>query len=237
MHSMCDDDGAKGSLQSLDMVGGINVLFADHHPLTLSGLRAAVASHSDIRVLSECMQRTRLGDSVRRSSPDVLLVSSEFLDDQLSEIGDLIAEHKNLKVILLTSRADAQFFEAALINGVSGIFERHRPVEFIPLAIRQVIQGAFWFEQVLAERMLQGRGHDRAIAAKSDDAHGNQITDRERELIELICKGLRNREISSHLQISQSMVSEMAASVFKKLEVEDRVSLVIYAVKNRLVSI
>jgi DNA-binding NarL/FixJ family response regulator len=222
----------------MESARNINVLFADHHPLTLAGLKCAVASQSDIFVLPECLNRTRLGEAVRGHSPHVLLVSSEFLDEQLDEIGSLIAENEALHVILLTGRSDPQFFEDALRCGASGIFERQRPVEYIPLAIRKVMSGGFWFEQVLAERMLGNLLHNKQKNGPSaDEREKAKITAREREMIDLICRGMRNKEISDHLQISESTVSHLAASIFRKLEVEDRVSLVIYAVKNRLVSI
>jgi len=168
MQSTCDGDGARWSPSRTELIRDIHVLFADNHPLTLSGLKSAVASQGDICVLPECSNRNRLRDAVLHHSPHVLLVSSEFLDEQLDEIGNLIAENVNLRVILLTNRNDPEFFEDALRNGASGIFERQRPVEYIPLAIRTVMNGGFWFEQVLAERMLDGMLNKRTKASTLD---------------------------------------------------------------------
>jgi two-component system response regulator DegU len=215
----------------------INVLFADNHPLTLSGLKSAVAAQSDIRVLAECVDRDRLKDSVRSQSPNVLFVSSEFLQDELGDLTQLVSENEGTRVILLTSRNDPQFFEDALRCGASGIFERERPVEYVPLAIRKVMNGGFWFEQALAERMLGDVLHQKNKPPDPEKRKIAAITDRERRVLELICQGLRNKEIAELMQVSETTVSRHVTSIFRKLEVEDRTSLVIYAVKKNLVSL
>ena len=235
MQLKCDGAGARWDF-AMEPFRDINVLFADNHPLTLSGLKSAVADQSDIRVLTTCMHRDRLYDSVRTQSPHVLFVSSEFLQDELGHLIQLVAENEGTKIILLTSRSDPQFFEDALRCGASGIFERERPVEYIPLAIRRVMNGGFWFEQALAERMLGGVLHKnnkpdpekRKIAA---------MTPRDRQVLELICEGLRNKDIAERLRVSETTVSRHVTAMFRKLEVEDRTSLVIYAIKRQLVSL
>lgn len=214
----------------------IHVLFADNHPLTLSGLKSAVAAQSDIHVLAECVDRKRLQDSVRAQSPHVLFVSSEFLEDQLDDLFQLVSENQGTKVILLTSRDDPGFFEDALRCGASGIFERQRPVEYIPLAIRRVMSGGFWFEQELAERMLGDvlQKRDKASPGKRKI---EEMTPRDRQILELVCEGMRNKQIANKLNVSETTISRHVAALSRKLEVEDRTSLVIYAIKQGLVSV
>src|ERR1700686_3014552 len=125
MQLKCDRTGAQWN-KAMDPFREIHVLFADNHPLTLSGLKTAVAAQSDIRVLTDCTDRGRLSDSVRSQSPHVLFVSSEFLQDELGELFQLVSTNEGTKVILLTSRSDPPFFEDALRCGASGIFERQR---------------------------------------------------------------------------------------------------------------
>ncbi len=215
----------------------INVLFADNHPLTLSGLKSAVATQADIRVLAECVDRELLMDSVRTQSPNILFVSSEFLQDQLGDLTQLVKENEGTRVILLTSRNDPQFFEDALRCGASGIFERERPVEYVPLAIRRVMRGGFWFEQSLAERMLGDVLHKKNHPPDPEIRKVAALTPRERQVLELICQSMRNKEIAKRLKVSEATVSRHLTSIFRKLGVEDRAGLVIYAVKKRLVSL
>ena len=236
MQLKCDEASARWD-HTIDPSREIHVLFADNHPLTLSGLKSAVAAQSDIRVLTECMNRERLSDFVRSQIPHVLFVSSEFLRDELEDLIQLVAENEHTRIILLTNRTDPQFFEDALRCGVSGIFERQRPVEFIPLAIRRVMNGGFWFEQALAERMLGDVLLKNNQQPDPEQCKIAAMTQRDRQVLELICEGKRNKDIAERLQVSETTVSRHVTAMYRKLEVEDRTSLVIYAIKQQLVSL
>jgi DNA-binding NarL/FixJ family response regulator len=215
-------------------MGYIQVVFADSEPLMLSGLRSAVANDKDIEVLAECQDPELLRDAVRTHSPDVLLVGAEIWREEFDELKRLVSERVKTRVILLTSRKDPGFLEGALRCGAKGIFQREWPVQQIPIAIRKVTNGGVWLEQTVAERVLEevlskpkGPGpEEQKIAA---------LTHREHEVIDLICQGMKNKEIANQLHISGATVSHHLTSIFHKLAVEDRTSLVIYAAKRHLV--
>jgi DNA-binding NarL/FixJ family response regulator len=140
-------------------------------------------------------------------------------------------------VILLTSRKDPDFLEEALRCGARGVFQRERPSHYIPIAIRKVINGGLWFEQAIAERMLDELLNKRNKTEKPEERKIATITTREQEVIDLICQGLKNREVSERLHISEITVSHHLTSIFRKLEVDDRISLILFSHKNRLVTL
>lgn len=212
----------------------IQVVIADPQPLTLSGLRTAVADQDDITVLAECENPDRLFDTVRNHSPDVLVVSEEFLKEELDALEQLTAEMEEVRVIVLTNRKDAGFLEGALRCGAKGVFQREWPIHQIPKAIRKVTSGGIWLEHSVAERVLE----DLLSRRKKADPEGCKVatlSPREREVIDLVCQGLRNKELSGRLHISEATVSHHLTSIYRKLDIEDRTSLVIYAVRQRLV--
>jgi DNA-binding NarL/FixJ family response regulator len=149
----------------------------------------------------------------------------------------LVTENEGTKVILLTNRSDPDFFEDALRCGASGIFERERPVEYIPLAIRRIMDGGFWFEQSLAERMLGSILHKNKKQTDPEQCKIAAITARDRQVLEMICEGKRNKDIAERLQVSATTISRQVTAMFRKLQVEDRTSLVIYAIKRQLVTV
>lgn len=213
----------------------IDIVIADNQPLSLSGLRSVVAGQSDIRILAECQNTDRLVDAVRRHCPDVLLVSTEMLREELGVLEQLVSEFDETRVIVLTSRTDPGFMEGALRCGAKGVLQREWPVQQIPLAIRKVTNGGVWLEQGAAERVLE-RALMRQRNPDVDEVRVASLTPREREVIELVCEGLRNKEITDRLHISLATVSHHLTSIFRKLDVSDRTSLVIYAAKRRLVT-
>jgi DNA-binding NarL/FixJ family response regulator len=212
----------------------IQVVIADTQPLILSGLRTAIADQDDITVLAECKNPERLIDTVRNHSPDVLVVSAEFLTEEPDGLEQLTAELEEIRVIVLTNRKDPGFLEGALRRGAKGVFQREWPIQQIPKAIRKVINGGIWLEQAVAERVLE----ELLSRRKTPDPEESKIaalTPREREVIDLLCLGLRNKELSDRLHISEATVSHHLTSIYRKLDVDDRTLLVIYAVRHGLV--
>ncbi len=216
-------------------MGDIHVVIADNQPLTLSGLRSAVAEHADIQVLAECQNREGLMDAVRKLAPDILLVSTEILQEELDELKRIADEREETRVIILTSRKDSAFLEGALRSGAKGVIQREWPVQQIPVAIRKVTKGGVWLERAAAERVLEN------ILQRKDTPNPEEpkiaaLTPREREVIELVCQGLRNKILADRLHISEATVSHHLTAIYRKLEVEDRTSLVIYSARHNLVS-
>lgn len=216
----------------------IDVVIADNQPLSLSGIRSAVADQTDIRILAECQDSERLLDAVKYHAPDVLLVSVEILREdreELEALEQLVTKVDETRVIVVTSRQDPGFLESALRCGAKGVFHRELPVHQIPMAIRKVTSGGMWLEQTAAERVLE-QALNRRTTPDAEEVKIASLTPREREVTALICEGLRNKEISDRLHISLPTVSHHLTSIFRKLEVSDRTALVIYAVKRRIVS-
>jgi DNA-binding NarL/FixJ family response regulator len=223
--------GDNGGIQN----GDIQVMIADNQPLTISGLRTAVADQEDIRVLAECQNADRLMDTVRDYAPDVLLVSTDILKEELDRLERLVTEIDKTRVIVLTNRKDVDFLEGALRCGAKGVFQREWPIHQIPIAIRKVTNGGVWLEQAVAEQVLEEVLSKRRTPDPEERKIGS-LTARERGVIELVCEGLHNKEIAERLHISGATVSHHLTSIFRKLEVEDRTSLVIYAAKRHLVT-
>jgi len=216
----------------------IAVVIADNQPISLSGIRSAVADQGDIRILAECESSEHLLNAVRHLCPDVVLVSEEILrkeSEELDALEQLVTEVDETRVIVVTNEKDPGFLESALRCGAKGVFQREWPVQQIPMAIRQVTNGGVWLEQGAAERVLE-QALSKRKPPDSDELRIASLTAREREVIGLICQGLRNKEISQKLHISLATVSHHLTSIYRKLEVADRTSLVIFAAKQRLVT-
>jgi DNA-binding NarL/FixJ family response regulator len=98
-----------------------------------------------------------------------------------------------------------------------------------------VTNGGVWLEQNAAEQVLE-QALSKRKAPEREQLQIASLTAREREVLELVCQGLRNKEITDRLHISLATVSHHLTSIFRKLEVTDRTSLVVYSAKHRLVS-
>jgi DNA-binding NarL/FixJ family response regulator len=216
----------------------IAVVIADNQPISISGIRSAVAGQEDIRILAECQNSEHLLRAVRHHSPDVVLVSEEILrneDEELETLERLVTAGEETRVIVVTSEKNTEFLESALRCGAKGVFQREWPLQQIPMAIRKVTNGGVWLEHGAAERVLE-RTLMRRKAPGSDELRIASLTPRELEVVGLVCEGLRNKEITDRLHISLATVSHHLTAIFRKLEVNDRTSLVIYAARHRMVT-
>lgn len=128
----------------------IDVVFADDQPLSLIGMRSAVADQDDIRILAECQNPRRLAEAVRCHPPDVLLVNAEILHDEFGALKQLVAQFKKTRVIVVTSHKERAFLDGAMRCGAKGVILTDCPVEEIPTAIRRVTSGGVWLERAAA---------------------------------------------------------------------------------------
>jgi len=128
----------------------IDVVIADDQPLSLVGMRSAVSGQSDIRILAECQNEERLVEVVRHHPPDVLLVNTEILHDELGALKQLVARAKKTRVIVVTGHRERAFLDSALRCGARGVILTECPVEEIPSAIRKVTSGGVWLERAAA---------------------------------------------------------------------------------------
>jgi DNA-binding NarL/FixJ family response regulator len=129
----------------------IDLMIADDQPLSLIGMRSAVADQGDIRILAECQNPERLVEAIRSHSPDVLLVNAEILHDEFGALKQLVSQiNKKTRVIVVTSRNDRRFLDGALRSGAKGVIHTECAVEEIPTAIRKVTSGGVWLEKTAA---------------------------------------------------------------------------------------
>jgi two-component system response regulator DesR len=128
----------------------IDVVLADDQPLSLIGLRSAVAGENDIRILAECQDPRCLAKAVRFHPPAVLLVNTEILRNELGALKQLVSQAKKTHVMLVTRNKDRGFLDGAMRCGAKGVIQTEGPVEEIPTAIRKVIGGGVWLERAAA---------------------------------------------------------------------------------------
>jgi DNA-binding NarL/FixJ family response regulator len=137
-------------LLGVECMPAIEVVIADDEPLSLIGMRSAIANEGDIRVLAECQDSHCLAEAVRHQPPDVLLINAKLLRDEFGALKELVSQNEKTRVIVVTSHKDRGFLDGALRCGVKGVIQTECSVEKIPSAIRKVTSGGVWLEQAAA---------------------------------------------------------------------------------------
>ncbi len=215
----------------------IRVLVADDQPLMRSGFRLILEGQPGIVVVGEARDGDEAVTEAHRLQPDVVL-----MDVRMPNLDGIAATHQILgsaaphaRVLVLTMFDLDEYVYGALQAGASGFLLKDVSPEQLVMAIHAVAAG----DQLLApsvtrrliERYIAGTRPPLAATAEALD----RLTPREREILDLVARGLGNGEIARELVLAESTVKTHVANVLAKLGLHDRVQLVIFAYEHGLV--
>jgi two-component system, NarL family, nitrate/nitrite response regulator NarL len=164
-------------------------------------------------------------------SADIVLVDH---DDDAPPIRDIRAQYAQARVLVVTARMDNESSAQLVRDGAHGIVSKARTGDHLIAAIRKVHAGEMWVDRVVATTLMAdlqrpGRRND------ADRVRIGSLTARERDVVNLVGEGLANKAIAERLSISDNTVRHHLTSIFSKLGVTDRLSLVVYAFKHKVV--
>ena len=157
--------------------------------------------------------------------PDVVLVDFTSLYNGLTELEGLGPDKKHPFILLDTNCGKENIISAILKKRVSGVLPGHSGARHLKKAIKAVAKGDIWIDKATVKNLLHG------IKALNDDQAAT-LTPRERGVVELIEKGLRNKEIAQKLHISEPTVKTHLYRIFRKLNIKTRTELITYAIKK-----
>jgi len=212
----------------------IRVLLVDDQELMRMGFRMVLGAQPDIDVVGEAadgLDAVRLADQLR---PDVVLMDVRMPVLDGVEATKRIAEAGTSKVLVMTTFDMDEYALSALRNGASGFLLKDTPPGDLVSALRAVASGDAVVSPSVTKRLLsrflgEGGGELR------DAAVLDVLTEREREVLVLIAKGLSNTEIARKLFLSEATVKTHVGRILAKLEIRDRVQAVVLAYETGLV--
>ncbi len=208
------------------------VLIADDDGLMRAGLVELLAGEPEIEVVGEAATGREAVDRARRLRPDIVLMDVRMPDlDGIGATRELTRAAPSARVLILTTFEQDDYVFGALRAGASGfLLKRSRPEELIA-AVHTVAAGESLLSpsvtRLVIDRMAQQPVPELAAAAKLD-----ALTPREREVLELIARGLSNREIATKLYVEESTIRTHVKRIQMKLALRDRVQIVIFAYES-----
>ncbi|TRW43557.1 response regulator [Georgenia yuyongxinii] len=212
----------------------VRVLLVDDHDLLRQGLAAILGTDPDLEVVGECADGPSAVRRARVLEPDVVLMDIEMPGgDGLTATAEILAAQPAVRVMVLTTFDLDEYVLAALRAGASGFLVKTMPPARIVAAVKACAAG---------ETMLGPTVLDRLVASyvQRPDAAAfpglDTLTDREREVLLAMAKGLSNVEIGEALYLAETTVKTHVTRVLAKLGVRDRVQAVVIAHRSGLVT-
>jgi DNA-binding NarL/FixJ family response regulator len=196
------------------------VLLVDDHPLFLDGVRAALASQPDLEIVAEAHSVAEAHRLAGEHEVDVVLMDLNLPDGSgIDATRDLLAAHPGLRVLVITMSAEDDAVVAAMRNGARGYVVKGAGRTDLISAVTTVAAGGAVFSPAVAERL---GGFFSGLAAQPGRELFPQLSEREREVLDLVARGHDNRRIAQALFLSDKTVRNHVSTILTKLDVADR---------------
>jgi DNA-binding NarL/FixJ family response regulator len=212
----------------------IRVLLADDAELVRRGFALILSVQEDIEVVGEAADGSAAVAETARLKPDVVLMDIQMPGvDGLEATRRIVADHPSVRVVILTTFERDDYLFEALRAQASGFLLKNTTPEELVRAIKAAASGDALLAPSITRRVIQTFAAPGSVAALRKLP--GSLTDREREILTLMAKGLSNAEIAQHFVLGESTVKTHVSHILAKLNARDRVQAVVLAYSSGLV--
>jgi len=213
-----------------------NIIIVDDHKIFRDGLILLLSNFDFVSVVGEAANGEEFLELIDNVKPDIVLMDINMPKmNGIEATKQALKKYPELKVIALTSFADDEYIEQMISAGVEGYMLKRSDIEDFEKAIKKVADGGSYFSAEIIK--VISRNLYKEKERKSGEQLLDKFTPREKEILNLICKGLNNEQIAELIHLSPKTVEKHKSNLFQKTETFNTVNLVIYAFKNQLISL
>ncbi len=210
----------------------IKIALADDHQLFRNGLKILLGSFNEFEVVAEASNGNELLRALETTAADIVLMDISMPEmDGVEATGRLSREMPVTRVIALSMYGEEEYYYRMLDAGAKGFILKDSDISDVHDAIIAVHKGGNYFSQELLYHVIN------RIKNREQEVKSSSLSKREKEILLKICEGLSNHEIADSLFISKRTVDKHRANLLAKTGSKNTASLILYAIKNRLIEI
>ena len=208
----------------------IKVVIADDHEIFRDGVKMIISEEENIEVISSFQNGGELISFIKNKKPDVILMDISMpIMDGFEATKKALEIYPDLKIIVLSMFDDEEHYHKMIYLGVKGfILKKSGSFEMVK-AIKEVYNGGNYFSQELLQKVI--------VSFNNKSKVNIGLTNREKEVLLLICNGLTNNEIGEKLFISPKTADNYRTSLLKKTKTKNSAHMVMFAMKYKLVEL
>jgi len=219
----------------------VRILLADDHPIVREGLRGLLETQPDFEVIAECANGEEAVRMVTQLHPDILLLDLEMpVMDGVETIRRLSQQPTMPRIIVFTAFDDDERIIHAIQAGANGYLLKDAPREEIFRAIHVAMSGGSLLQPLVASKLLHhvGQQQQKSMSIRAGlPMQVEELTERELEVLRLLAQGMPNKEIATHLIISERTAKFHVSSIMGKLGATNRTEAVSLAVQRGLITL
>jgi DNA-binding NarL/FixJ family response regulator len=213
----------------------VRVVLVDDEAMVRVGLRMVLTAEPDLEVVGEAADGAAAEQVAAETKPDVVLMDIRMPGvDGLEGARRVLAAVPETRVVMLTTFDEDAYVEAALRAGVSGFLLKVAPPERLIDAVRTVASGGGLLDPTVTLRVIESFANTSPLRTQPA-AELAALTEREKDVLRLIAKGMSNAEIAAQLYVGEATVKTHVSGVLTKLGLRDRVQAVVAAYESGLV--
>ncbi|HQG55922.1 MAG TPA: response regulator transcription factor [Bacteroidales bacterium] len=210
----------------------IKIIIVDDHHLFRNGLKLLLEGIPEFEITGEASNGAELLDIIDRTRADIVLMDINMpVMDGVEATIKVLERKPEIKVIALSMYGEEDYYYRMTEAGARGFILKDSDISEVREAINTVKRGGTFFSQQLLQNVIQKIKHREAETKVA------VLSKREKEILEKICEGLSNQEIANALFISKRTVDKHRANLLEKTNSKNTASLILYAIRNKLIKI
>jgi two-component system, NarL family, response regulator NreC len=216
-------------------VSRIRILIADDHGIVRKGLRLQLEQNRDFEVVAEATEGREALRLVEELHPDVVLMDIAMPNlNGIQATSQLVKKNPQTAVIILSMYSDETYLMRTLAAGAKGYLLKESADADLDQAVRSVAQGKPFFSPAIADTLLED--YMRQLQQKGLQDSYDLLTEREKEILQLLAEGKSNKDIACMLNLSTNTVETHRTRLMQKLNLHSSAEIVLYAVRKRIIA-
>ncbi len=210
----------------------IKIIIADDHRMFRESLRKILTIEKVVEVLAEASNGIELLELLDQYQPDIILMDISMPGmDGIEATKKALVKQPDVKVLTLSSFGDEKYYFHMVESGAKGFVVKNAGIVELQNAITEVAKGGSWFSSELIQKVIAN------INIKPKKNKITTLSERELEILRLICESNTNENIAEKINLSIDTVKWHRANILSKTDCSNTAGLVIYAIKNKLIEI
>jgi DNA-binding NarL/FixJ family response regulator len=217
----------------------IRIIVLEESELYRKGICMLLSEQKDFEIVGDIGSWKKALPMIQKEQPDIVIIVLDPEDTAgIGLLPEISEACETSKILVLSKSNDPEFHGRTVRLGAAGIISKDKPAEMLVKAITCIHAGEAWLDRFTTASLLRELSpRNRAVKQDPEERKIDSLTEREREVIQLVGKGLKNKQIAESLFISNVTVHHHLTSIYSKLEVADRFELLIFAYRNGLASL
>lgn len=216
----------------------IKIILVDDHQLVRDGIKSLISDSFGIDIIGEASNSVELFKLLHHSNPDVILMDISLPIMSGIEITKILRkDYPKIKVLMLSMYTSEDFIFNGLKAGINGYLPKNTTRDELLLAIEEVHNGNEYFSKSISNIILKSFVNSAKYGNNANDDKMSVLTKRETEILKLVVEGVSNQHIADQLFISIRTVETHKTSIMKKLELNNTIDLVKFAIKNKIIEL